>query len=501
MKLFKTASLSFLFCCIAFLSKAQNPKYEFRAAWIATVENIDWPSKRGLPVDSQKVEFIRILDKLISMKMNAVIMQVRPVADAFYPSTLEPWSEYLNGVQGLPPTPYYDPLKFMIDETHKRNMEFHAWCNPYRAVFNVGKSSIAPNHITRIQKSWFLSYGGGAEAVKKYFDPGNPDARKFVTDVVKDIVTRYDVDAIHFDDYFYPYPIAGKDFPDGESYRKYGNGLSRADWRRSNCDSIIMVLNKTIKSIKPNVKFGISPFGVWRNKKEDPEGSETDALTNYDGLYADILLWQKMGWIDYVLPQLYWEFGHLRADYKTLVGWWASHSYGRQVYIGHGFYRAGSNAAWKEKSQLPRQINLLREYKTIQGSAYFSAKNFYKNPNGWNDSLSNNYYSTFAFVPPMKWIDSVPPIAPASSFKKDNIVVYIQNGSEPLKSVILYAFDKNGKPDMGDPKNIIAMMPAQTGRLFEFPDYKKLVANAGAKQFGVTVMDINNNESVLVLVK
>lgn len=496
MKCIKSLFISLLFCCAALFTKAQNPKYEFRGAWIASVENIDWPSKRGLPVDSQKAEFIKMLDVLQRIGMNTVIMQIRPVADAFYPSSLEPWSEYLNGRQGLPPTPYYDPLKFMIEETHKRNMEFHAWCNPYRAVMNISKSSIAPNHITRIQKSWFLTYGGGTEAYKKYFDPGNPEARKFVTDVVKDVVTRYDVDAIHFDDYFYPYPIAGKEFPDGETYRKYGNGLSRADWRRSNCDSIILILSKTIKSIKPNVKFGISPFGVWRNKKEDPEGSETNALTNYDGLYADILLWQKKGWIDYVLPQLYWEIGHARADYETLVEWWDNHSYGRQVYIGHGFYRAGSNAAWKDKNQLPRQINMLRDYENIQGSAYFSAKNFYKNPNGWNDTLRNNYYKNLALVPPMKWIDSVPPPNPFVSKSGKNVLVKKGIKSERLRSYVVYAFTP-GKADGNDAANMVKLFEGADELLLD----EKFLAQYAGKQIGVSALDWNNNESGVVLVK
>ena len=494
---FSKPVFGFLIACLSFFfPKAQNPKFEFRAAWIASVENIDWPSKKGLPADSQKAEFIRMLDMLQGNGMNAVIMQIRPVADAFYPSSLEPWSEYLNGVQGLPPTPYYDPLKFMIDETHKRNMEFHAWCNPYRAVFNISKSSIATNHITRIQKNWFVIYGGGAGAYTKYFDPGNPEARKFVTDVVKDIVTRYDVDAIHFDDYFYPYPIAGKEFPDAESYRKYGKGMSKSDWRRSNCDSIILVLSKTIKSIKPNVKFGISPFGIWRNKKQDADGSETNGLSNYDDLYADILLWQKKGWIDYVLPQCYWEIGFDRADYKILVDWWAAHSYGRHVYIGHGFYRAGSNRAWKDKNQLPNQISMLRTYPELRGSAYFSAKTFYKNPNSWNDSLRNNYYKTIALMPPMKWIDSVPPPNPFVNKAGKNVLVKKGLNSERLRSYVVYAFTP-GKPDGDNAANIVKLFEGAGELVLD----EKFLSLYTGKQIGVSALDWNNNESGVVMVK
>ena len=211
-----------------------QPKYEFRAVWIATVENIDWPSKKNLSVQEQKAEFIHILDMHQRNGMNAVFMQVRPSADAFFPSPYEPWSEYLTGRQGQAPSPYYDPLEFMIEETHKRGMEFHAWLNPYRAVFNINKSSIAPNHITRVHPEWFLTYGD-----KKYFNPGEPEVIKHMVNVVKDLIKRYDLDGIHMDDYFYPYRISGREFPDEAAYRKYGNGMRKDDWRRANCDSFI----------------------------------------------------------------------------------------------------------------------------------------------------------------------------------------------------------------------------------------------------------------------
>ncbi|MGZ8516140.1 MAG: glycoside hydrolase family 10 protein [Chitinophagaceae bacterium] len=375
--------------------------YEFRGVWIATVDNIDWPQKGVFTVYSQKTEFIRQLDQHKRNGMNAVIVQVRPSADAFYPSSLEPWSQWLTGVQGRSPSPYYDPLQFMIEETHKRGMEFHAWLNPYRANFNIGSASIAPNHITRIHPDWFLSYGG-----KKYFDPSNKEGQQHVVAVVRDIVKRYDIDAIHMDDYFYPYRVAGKEFPDAVSYIRSGTNLSKDDWRRSNVDSIIRKLNAVIKQEKPYCKFGISPFGVWRNKNTDPEGSNTKAgVTNYDDLYADILLWMQEGWVDYVAPQLYWEIGHKLADYEELIDWWSRHSYGRHIYIGHGIYRAfEKGVAWKNPKELPNQIKMLREYPEVQGSIYFSSKSFDRNPNGWNDSLQNNYYKTPALIPEMDWL-------------------------------------------------------------------------------------------------
>lgn len=327
--------------------------------------------------------------------INTLIVQVRPSTDAFYPSALEPWSQWLTGTQGQPPYPYYDPLLFMLSETHKRGMEFHAWLNPYRAVFNINKSSITSTHITRVHPEWFLTYGD-----KKYFDPGNKEAQKHVTAVVRDLVNRYAVDAVHFDDYFYPYRIAGKEFPDEASFGKYGNGMNKDDWRRSNVDSIIVMLSRGIKKENPKCQFGISPFGVWRNASKDIAGSNTTAgQTNYDDLYADIILWLKKGWIDYVAPQLYWEFGHKAAPYEVLIDWWSKNSYGKNCYIGLAMYRAGSNEAWKDKTQLPRQIQKIRNTANIQGMVFFSSRSFEKNPNGWSDSLRLNYFQKLAPTP------------------------------------------------------------------------------------------------------
>jgi uncharacterized lipoprotein YddW (UPF0748 family) len=384
----------------AHLSIEKTANYEFRGVWIATVDNTDWPAKGMIDAESQKAEFIRQLDLHKQNGMNAVIVQVRPAADAFYPSQYEPWSQWLTGVQGRAPSPYYDPLKFMIEETHKRGMEFHAWCNPYRADFQIGKSSIASNHITKIHPEWFLTYGD-----KKYFDPSNKEAQNFVVNVISDIVKRYDIDAIHMDDYFYPYRIAGKEFPDEAAYRKSGTSLSKDDWRRSNTDSIIAMLSRAIKKEKPWVKFGISPFCVWRNKDQDPDGSDSKAAqTNYDDLYANILLWLKKDWIDYVAPQLYLEIGNAKVPYEKLLDWWSKHTYGRQCYIGLGIYRAGSNPAWKDVRQLPRQLEALRNTPNVQGAIYYSSKTFDRNPNGWNDSLKNNYYKEPALIPPMDWL-------------------------------------------------------------------------------------------------
>ena len=389
--------------------------FEFRGVWVATVVNIDWPSKPGLANEMQKKEFIELLDMHQKNGMNAIIMQVRPAGDALYPSTLEPWSEFLTGKQGLPPSPFYDPLRFMIEETHKRGMEFHAWINPYRAVFNIEKSSIAPNHLTKTHPSWFVEYDN-----KKIFNPGLPEVWQHTNRIVRDIVTRYDIDAIHLDDYFYPYKVTGKEFKDETTYQKYNRGLNIEDWRRSNCDSIIKQMAETIHSIKPGVQFGISPFGVWRNKSKDPNGSNTKAgVTNYDDLYADIMLWEQKGWVDYIIPQLYWEHGHALADYDELVNWWDQHSHNRNLYIGHGIYRAGTTPNWKSSNELPYQIRSLRSLSNTRGSAYFSSKTFNSNPNHWNDSLQMNYYKKPALQPTMPWLVQYEVAAPIVNKKSE----------------------------------------------------------------------------------
>jgi uncharacterized lipoprotein YddW (UPF0748 family) len=317
-------------------------------------------------------------------------------------------------------------------------MEFHAWINPYRAVFNVTKSSVAVSHVSKLFPNWFVTYGK-----TKYFNPGYPEVREHVTRVIRDIVERYDLDAIHFDDYFYPYKITGREFPDHDAYEKYGNGLTKDEWRRGNVDTIIKMLSQTIKAVNPRVKFGISPFGVWRNKSKDPMGSNTRAgVTNYDDLYADILLWMKEGWIDYVVPQLYWEIGHPLCDYNVLLDWWSKHSYGKQVFIGHGIYRTleARTGGWKNRNEIPNQIKALRQNPLVQGSVYFSSKTFNSNPNGWNDSLRNNYYKYPALVPPMSWIDSIAPLKPLVekvSGLKETRVMY--RGAEPIKGFAIYS--------------------------------------------------------------
>jgi len=499
----KLSGILILFIVFNSQKLSAQPKYEFRGVWVATVDNIDFPSTKFLSTEDQKAEFINLLEMHKRNGMNAVIVQIRPATDAFYPSQYEPWSEWLTGVQGKPPMPYYDPLAFMITETHKRGMEFHAWMNPYRAVFSIAKSSISPTHITRLHPEWFIDYGG-----IRYFDPGNKDARKYVTEVVRDVVHRYDVDAIHFDDYFYPYRIAGKEFGDAASFKKYGNGLDKEDWRRSNVDSIIVMLSKAIKEENPYCKFGISPFGVWRNIDKDPDGSNTKAgQTNYDDLYADILLWLKMKWIDYVVPQLYWEFGQKAVGYGVLSDWWARHAYGRQMYIGHGIYRSmeAKSYAWHNKNELPNQIKKLREYPQIEGSVYFSSESFTKNPNGWSDSLRNNYYKYPAIPPPMPWIDSIQPERPVLLYDSTKSTFYTNRpidlyfrepeANDLINRYVIYQFDDLKKMDKSGPKNIKEIIISRNN-FYEF-DLKTIPANQNKLVIAATSLTSTNNESDL----
>ncbi|RRN76812.1 glycoside hydrolase, partial [Pseudoxanthomonas sp. SGD-10] len=323
---------NFLFIVLVFVTHsllAQNPpKREFRGVWVATVKNIDWPSKPGLHADIQKQELINIFDEHQKNGMNAIMFQVRPSADAFYANSEELWSAFIAGEQGKGPTPFYDPLAFAIEEAHKRGMELHAWFNPYRATNDDNEKLVSPDHITHQKPEWFFTY-----AKKKFFNPGLPEVRSYINKIIMNVVRNYDIDGVHFDDYFYPYP--GKEsIPDTLTFEQHANGFTDIhDWRRNNVDLLIKEVADSIKSIKKHVKFGISPFGIWRNKKEDPRGSDTNGMSGYSALYADVLKWTEKGWIDYVNPQVYFPFGYAPAAYEVLTDWWAVNSFGRHVYI------------------------------------------------------------------------------------------------------------------------------------------------------------------------
>ncbi len=457
----KSALITPLLILILALSAAaqQWPKRELRAAWIATVANIDWPSQKGLSVARQQEEYVTLLDTLKSIGMNAVIVQVRPVADAFYPSSYEPWSEYLSGTQGQPAQPYYNPLTFMVREARRRGLEFHAWFNPYRASMRAD-FIYADNHPIRQHPEWFVEYGG-----RYYYDPGNTEAQEYVLRSIMETVKHYDVDAVHFDDYFYPYRIANIEFPDSCSYESVGqfDYPNKDDWRRSNVDHFVRELSARIKAEKPHVKFGISPFGVWRNIDKDSLGSATRAgQTNYDDLYADVLKWLKEGWIDYVTPQLYWHIGFEVADYKVLADWWSRNSYGKHLYIGQAAYRIGGKG-WEDPDELLNQVTLNRSYTGIQGSMYFSAKVFLQNKDGVNQRM-RNIYSYKSLVPVMDWLPSDKPHAPvlASAYGKQREGVTLKwkdSLSRVTDYYVVYRFNKDEPVNTEDATRIVAIVP------------------------------------------
>jgi uncharacterized lipoprotein YddW (UPF0748 family) len=443
---------------------AQQKKREMRAVWIATVANIDWPSQRNLTSKAQRIEMRKLLDDLVKNNMNTIVIQIRPTADAFYPSALEPWSHWLTGKQGVKPNPYYDPLQFVIEEAHKRCIDVHVWLNPYRVTNSESLSVLNKNHLYFKNKDLFVKYGD-----KYYFEPGLDETREFLNRVVEDVVERYDVDAVHFDDYFYPYRVANEEFPDEATFRKFPRGFApnqKDDWRRNNVNLVIAELQQTIKSIKPWVEFGISPFGVWRNNSVDPRGSATEAgVQNYDDLYADILKWLNDGTIDYVVPQLYWEIGKKRADYEVLVKWWSENSVGKNLYIGLYNSQLGSpdaNSAWRNGNEVVRQLNMNKLYPQVDGAVYFSAKQFVKNKLGLNDSLQNNFYKYPALCPINRNITGEASAQPQNiRIVKDGKDAYLiwdevnEEGGCQTAYYVVYAFNGKNVGDLNEPANIL----------------------------------------------
>ncbi len=391
------------------------PKRELRAAWVATVSNIDWPSKPGLSTDAQKAEALKQLDFLHRIGCNAVILQVRPAADAFFESAYEPWSRFLTGKSGAAPSPYYDPLKFWTEEAHRRGMELHAWFNPFRALTDSRKNPHGASHVTRQQPDWTISYGG-----KTYLDPGVPAARDYVVRVITDCARRYDIDAVHLDDYFYPYKVPGQEFGDGASYKKWGGAFpDKGNWRRANVNLFVHALHDSLRQAKPWMKLGISPFGIWRSSAKDSiRGSNTrpTTTTNYDDLFADALHWQEQGWTDYLMPQLYWERGHRSAPFETLLPWWNKWRYNRHVYYGLGVYRMCESKVtpcWTTPAEVLGQIRDIRKLGAATGYSFYSTASFGKIGPALADSLAHVYAPTIALPPRMPWIDSVAPPPPA----------------------------------------------------------------------------------------
>ncbi|MFB7011166.1 MULTISPECIES: glycoside hydrolase family 10 protein [unclassified Streptomyces] len=365
---------------------------ELRGMWVATVANLDWPSKPGLTAAAQQAELIAYLDEAVDRRMNAVILQVRPTADALWPSPYEPWAQYLTGVQGKDPG--WDPLGTAVREAHRRGLELHAWFNPYRVANHTDPSRLVASHPARLHPDWVLPYGG-----KLYYNPGIPEVRRFVQDAMLDAVRRYDIDAVHWDDYFYPYPVAGQVFDDDATYAKYGARFpDKAAWRRDNTDKLVRETAERIKKIKKNVRFGISPFGVWRNAATDPLGSDTKAgVQTYDDLHADTRGWIKKGWIDYICPQIYWNIGFAAADYAKLLPWWSEvvRGTGVDLFVGEALYKAGDPAqpaAWQDPAELSRHLDLAAHHDQVRGHVYFSGKDVVTDRNGAMAQVVADHY-------------------------------------------------------------------------------------------------------------
>lgn len=478
-------------------AKGIEPKREMRAAWIASVENIDWPSKTGLSPDEQKKELTEIIDKLNEIGINTVVLQIRPYGDALYESSIEPWSKYLTGKQGMAPKPEFDPLAFMIEECHKRYMELHAWFNPYR-VAKTDDSEIDARHISRKHPEWLITYGK-----QKLLDPGLPQAREYVTRVVMDVVRRYDVDGIHLDDYFYPYKVKGAEFNDRNSFASHSRGFKpsqKSDWRRDNVNLIIKMLSDSIHAAKPYVKFGVSPFGIWRNKNSDPRGSETNGGQNYDDLYADILQWLQNRWVDYIVPQLYWHIGMKSANYETLAKWWAANCNGVPLYIGQGIYKIDPKSkekAWSDGKEIARQIKLNRSIPQIKGSFFYSAKTFMQNPLGLNGMLKKDFYRYPALIPTTPRLDSIAPAAPTNLVAKrgaSSVKLSWSSGdtsgieTDRTRYFVVYRFDD--REDFDNPANIYTIT-SDTSITIK----RKQLKERRKAQFCVTALDRLSNES------
>lgn len=473
---------------------APEPKREFRGVWMATVVNLDWPQNARATAESQKRDMLNQFNVHQQTGINAVMFQVRPAADAFYAKSREPWSKYLTGKQGL--TPDYDPLEFATAEAHKRGIELHAWFNPYRATFDNKFSTLASDHITRTKPGWFFVYEG-----IKLFNPGLPEVREYIVQVILDVVKNYDVDGIHMDDYFYPYPVRGQVINDADTYQQYGGDFDNIkDWRRSNVDTLIKMLGDSIHKYKPRMKFGISPFGIWANKSQHPDGSETQGGSSYIENFADTRQWMEQGWIDYINPQIYWQIGNRVAAFEKLLAWWSNNTYNHHLYIGQAPYRyyEPRSPAFKNPSEIPNQLRLIRANPRAQGSVFFRSLSLVGNANHLADSLREDFYQYPALPPQMLWLDSIPPNAPqgftARAEKKSVLLKWAPpltaKDGEPVYGYVIYRFEVQDKFDLGDPANILNI------QYHTEPVYLDTNVEAGKTYFYVvTAIDRLKNES------
>jgi len=467
------------FLCFSAISQPA-PKREFRGAWIHVIGQTQY---KNMSSQEMKLYFINMLDSLKSYNINAVIFQVRPAADAFYYSEIEPWSVYLTGTQGKALADGFDPMAFVLEETHKRAMEFHAWLNPYRVTAS-NNDVLCNTHLYHRYPERFLKYGN-----QIIFDPGLPENRSHICKVVRDIVSRYDVDAIHMDDYFYPYPVAGEKFPDEYSFRKYAplqgfNSNQLGDWRRNNVNLLIEQIKYTIVLTKPWVRFGISPFGIYRNKRSTPDGSgsNTNGLQNYDDLYADVLLWMKKGWIDYCVPQIYWEIGHANADYEALIYWWSEQKSKSQLYIGQDVERTmkASDLQFRARNQLTRKKQLERTLPGIDGTCWWPGYSLIRNSNGIADSLKNNYQANPSLIPAFTQMHKKTPKDIKSlktKWAQNGYLLYWERNGNPknpedAQYYVVYRFKNGEKTRLDNPSKIVAvtnntsiLLPYEKGKI------------------------------------
>ncbi|WP_048921658.1 family 10 glycosylhydrolase [Rufibacter radiotolerans] len=492
----KKLLLSFLlFFALHAFAQAQAPKREFRGAWIATYANIDWPSKTQTPAQ-QRAALISILDHHKATGINAIFLQVRSQSDALYASTLEPWSADLTGTQGKAPSPFWDPLQFALDECHKRGMELHAWINPYRAMANYNQlSTFALNHVARQHPEWLITSGS-----LRTLDPGLPQVRNYIMTVIADIVQRYDLDGIHFDDYFYPSAA----FNDDATYNTYSRGFTdRGDWRRDNVNLLIQRVHDTIDVLKPWVKFGVSPSGIYRNSTNPDIGSNTSGLQHYVTLYADSKKWLQEGWVDYLAPQVYWYIGQPGANYGVVVPWWNNNSFGRHIYIGLAGYKVNDPAQgtyWANPSQIPNQVRLNRSLANIYGQAVYNTSSLRSATKlGFRDSLRTNLYQKPALLPSMPWRDATPPAVPstlvANRHSADSVLLTWDaspTGLSPFDQVVRYVVyrSESSALDITNTSQLLAITPT-AGNTFRdrVPDASKTY------YYTITAVDRFHNES------
>ena len=489
------------FFSICFLTlSGQNPKREFRGAWLHVIGQSQWQNKNS---EQQKRYIEQQFDLLQQAGCNAVIFQVRPTADALYISELEPWSSWLTGKRGKAPSPMYDPMEFAIEQAHKRGMEFHAWLNPYRVTSNQ-KEILPKDHKVNTEPYRFVKFNG-----QTFYDPAYPENRDHICNVVRDIVSRYDVDAIHIDDYFYPYPANGKRFEaDDESYRKFGNGMERKAWRRNNVDLLIEQLYNTIKDEKEWVRFGVSPFGIWRNKSSDPRGSESSGLQNYDDLYADVLLWAKNGWIDYLAPQLYWTLDMTAAPSRKLAKWWNDNANGVDVYIGQDVQRTMTNEdpGNNDSNELDTKVRLSRNLPNVKGNIWWHGYWVTENLKGVADSLALKYQSTIALPPAYGDKNYKPEKVKNLKLIKDKGQIFLRwdkpknegemKATDPVRFIV-YQFFPEEQIEINDAEAIIAVTPFNTVLVEDISDGP----SAEGSTFIVTSLDRMNRESDPVTVR